>query len=171
MGSLDVPATDIGLTQAATLRAIWEGNFSRVYSSPLRRSVDTATAIFPPDAVIVDQRLRERGLGDWEGMSKSSVRQAYPGAFLPNKAMDASYTPPGGEELSALLRRIRSFLNSVLSVSEPNPILVVTHNGWIRTAQLLCGHIGLEDVYTQSVPYLEPMPFRVETPLALRGPS
>lgn len=161
MGSLDLPATDAGLAQAANLRTTWEGRFSKVYSSPLRRSVDTAAAIFPSHAVTVDERLRERSLGAWEGMAKGAVRKKYPAAFLADNTMDASYTPPGGEDLASLLLRIESFLSFVLASPEPNPIIVITHNGWIRTAQFLCGEIAREHVYTKSIPYLTPMRFNM----------
>jgi broad specificity phosphatase PhoE len=168
MGRLDVPATDEGLARAAALRQAFGGKFTKVFSSPLKRSAQTASASFPAETVEMDQRLQERSLGDWEGMPKDDVRRAYPDAFLPDGTMDASYTPPGGEELSTLRGRIASFLDFVLPSAANGPIIIVTHNGWIRTAQYLCGEIMLEQIYARSVEYLVPIPFSIKSSLASR---
>ena len=159
MGNLDIPATERGLAEAARLRPVLEGKFSRVFTSPLRRSADTASAIFPARMIVVDKRLRERGLGLWEGLAVDDVRKRYPEAFLPNLTMDASYTPPDGEMLEDLISRIKSFFSLLVELQESGPVLIVTHNGWIRTAQYVCGEISLSSIYSESVPLLEPITF------------
>lgn len=73
MGGLDV-APD-----PAALARIGPGlPADRVYASPLRRAALTAAALFPGAEVILDDRLRERGMGEWEGRAKDEVRRERP---------------------------------------------------------------------------------------------
>lgn len=136
----------------------------RVYASPLRRAALTAAALYPGVTVILDDRLRERGMGEWEGRPKDEVRRERPADF-PGGHLDVTATPPGGEELDTLLARVVGFLADV-PVAER--VVVVSHNGWIRAAQYLAGDATLADFHAHPAPQLVPTPLTVPDRSILR---
>ncbi|MEU0766103.1 histidine phosphatase family protein [Streptomyces albogriseolus] len=158
MGSKDVPATAEGLMLAASRStAVAELGCTPVFASPLQRAAATARALFPTATVRTDPRLAERDLGDWAGQPQAQVRADYPAAFLDSGVLDPHFTPPGGEDLDTFERRIRSFLHDAARVGQDGRPAAVSHNGWIRTAQYVLGRIGVDDIFTEGVPFLEPI--------------
>lgn len=126
-----------------------------LYASPLQRARATAVRLFPGATTCIDTRLRERGLGEWEGLSKEQVRRVWPQAFSPHsKQLDATFTPPGGETLDQFASRIRAFL---LEASSQDHITAITHNGWIRTAMWVVGAVATADIYRDKSPHLQPV--------------
>ncbi|MBN9098560.1 MAG: histidine phosphatase family protein [Pseudonocardia sp.] len=152
MGGLDVEPDP-----AALARIVPGPTADRVYASPLRRAALTAAALFPGADVIIDDRLRERAMGEWEGRPKDDVRRERPADF-PGGHLDVTVTPPGGEELDALVARVGGFL---AEVPPDEHVVVVSHNGWIRTAQYLAGEATLADFHAHPVPQLVPTPLAV----------
>ena len=152
MGGLDIPATGEGLAeshdQAAAIRAL--GPFRLAVSSPLARAVQTLDAIRPDNVeYLLDKRLSERRLGTWEGKEKASLQRDYPEAFLPSGVLDARYAFESGESLPEFATRVEEFLADYVHEN----VLVVTHNGWIRTARYLCGEISRDDIFSESEPH------------------
>lgn len=168
MGSLDAPATPEGLYEAEKLGALVGLDPSEAfYSSPLSRARETLTAMKPRGPVRIDARLAERNLGMWEGMNKDLVRRTFPEAFLATGAFDATFTPPQGESLEEFSARVAGFLNEVCA-EEPRDIVIVTHNGWIRTARYLLGEISLPEIFSVDEPHLEPLGLRMKPILGTR---
>ncbi|GEB66030.1 alpha-ribazole phosphatase [Sinomonas atrocyanea] len=157
MGSTDVPATAEGIHQAQELGLRLEGHvFDCAYSSPLARAQETLLAIRPQCEIVLDPRLMERSLGAWEGMSRARVQEDFPQAFSPSGAFDPEFAPPGGETFEDFCTRISEFLSDV----QRRPVksaLIVTHNGWIRTARYLLGQISKTDIFEEDEPHLQPM--------------
>lgn len=96
--------------------------FSYVYSSPLRRAVQTAELIAPGKKVVMDERLIEMDYGQYEGMD---LRNPAPeittffNDFVNNPA------PEGMEPLSAIVRRLGAFLEDIKELT--GNILISTH--------------------------------------------
>ncbi|MFE5400943.1 histidine phosphatase family protein [Streptomyces sp. NPDC056580] len=158
MGSKDVPATADGLRLAAARSAAFSAlGCTPIFTSPLQRASATARALFPTGLIRTDSRLAERDLGEWAGQSQERVRADYPAAFLDNGVLDPRFTPPGGEDLATFERRIRAFLRDLAGVSQEGSPAAVSHNGWIRTALYVLGRIGVEEIFTEGVPFLEPL--------------
>jgi broad specificity phosphatase PhoE len=135
MGATDVPATSEGLAEAqsegAAIRAL--GPYRVGVSSPLARATQTLEVIRPAGLeCMIDDRLGERRLGVWEGQEKKSLAREYPEAFLESGAL--------------FLREYRG-----------EDVLVVTHNGWIRTARYLCGEIPQEQIFAENEPHNRPL--------------
>ncbi|MFF2101725.1 histidine phosphatase family protein [Streptomyces sp. NPDC058202] len=169
MGGMDVPATPEGLRAAEQTAPTFVANrFGPVFASPLKRALDTACALFPEADIWPDVRLAERRLGLWEGQPHAQVRAQYPEAFLPDGSMDPHFTPPQGEALDAFLDRIRSFLREAAAASQSHSPVAVSHNGWIRTAQYVTGHIHVDEIFVQGIPFLEPI--ELDLRLLLAGP-
>lgn len=128
------------------------------YSSPLSRAIDTAKAVSINKNIILDDRLIERCLGDWQGVSKSKVQEKYPEAFI-NGKMDFYHTPINGEPYEQLVKRVSDFI--IERCKEARDLVLVTHNGVFRVMKSLLTGERLADVFLEFEPYLEPQTFFV----------
>ncbi len=84
-GQLDTELSDLGRDQAvAAAEVLAKRQPLVIISSDLRRALDTAVALGERSGlpVLVDTRLRETHLGDWQGMTHLEVDAAAPGARL-----------------------------------------------------------------------------------------
>ena len=82
-GQLDTELSDLGRDQAvAAAEVLAKRQPLIIVSSDLRRALDTAVALGERSGmpVLVDTRLRETHLGDWQGMTHLEVDAAAPGA-------------------------------------------------------------------------------------------
>jgi len=157
MGDKDIPPTREGLEAARQLgRQLASLSDFNLLSSPLSRAFLSASAIFPGKPVRVREELRERGLGDWAGRSKSEIRRLSPQAFLPSGFLDPTFVPPEGEPLDQLQSRIRKFLSEVSLWSSSDCVVAVTHNGVIRLIRHFLESRPLEDTFAESEHYLSP---------------
>jgi broad specificity phosphatase PhoE len=168
MGCLDVPATPAGLSAAAALGARLCGQVDHVFSSPLSRAASTAAAMFPGFPITLDTRLRERGMGAWEGHSKDAIRRVNPWAF-PRSYLDPTVTPRGGEALASLIARVRGFLDDIAPLCRHGRVVLVSHNGWIRAAQYLGQLTTLDEFHVHPVRQLVVTRLRVPSELPYRA--
>nr|GMD80779.1 phosphoglycerate mutase-like protein 4 [Ipomoea batatas] len=137
-GHLDVELNDIGRQQAYAVadRLSREPKISVVYSSDLKRAFETAETIASSCGVlevVKDPELRERHLGDIQGLTVSEASQKSPNAY---KAMVSRRTdqeiPGGGESLDQLYQRCTSSLQRIAEKHRGKRVVVVTHGGVIR---------------------------------------
>lgn len=135
-GRTDCDITENGRIITAKLANIepFVSGFTAIYVSPLKRTLQTLRAIYPNCEYIVDERLIEISLGLWEGLEKTSVNQNDRKAFL-----KGLYTPPEAEENhEQVVNRILSlFYDLNNSYEDSDTILLVTHNGVLRTVKQL----------------------------------
>ena len=83
-GSQDFPLNDVGRAQAAAIAAeIAALEPVRILSSPLSRAADTAQCVSDLMGIPVelDERLRERDYGQWEGLSRDEIFERDPEQF------------------------------------------------------------------------------------------
>jgi broad specificity phosphatase PhoE len=141
-GRLDAPLSDLGRQQAAALaRGFAPQAVTRVLSSPLQRARDTATAIAAEHdrEVEIDERLVELDYGDWDGMALADV----PAESWAAWRVDADFAPPGGERLSDVSARVRSFCSDVLSA---DLVIAVSHVSPIKAA--VCNALQVDERVT-----------------------
>ncbi|HEY2380659.1 MAG TPA: alpha-ribazole phosphatase [Terriglobia bacterium] len=134
-GRLDVPLSAEGIVQAReTAARLAEQDLSAVYSSGLRRAIETARIL--ADRLRLDIRtmegLAEIDFGDFEGMTYEDIQQQYPEAFESWMRHPAEAQFPNGESLSGLAARVNTVLDSLLSRHRNESIAVVAHSGVIR---------------------------------------
>ncbi|QLQ11511.1 MAG: histidine phosphatase family protein [Nocardioidaceae bacterium] len=147
-GQIDVPPLPLG--EIAPIRTGDEATDGYVLlTSPLQRAVVAAHALFPRATPVLDNRLLERSVGAWEGLTHDEVIAGWPDSFMDGK-LNALADPPGGESVLALLTRCHDFLSSLDRYD--GEVFAVTHNGWIRAALLLTGKSLL--------PRSSPIPYR-----------
>lgn len=99
-------------------------HFSRVYSSPLRRAIQTAECIVEGKEITTDDRLIEMDYGPYEGMSllnpKKEVLEFFRD-FVNNPA------PEGMEQLSSVVKRTGEFVESIKEECSCGNVLISTH--------------------------------------------
>ena len=124
-GRSDLPLNAQGLAQAEVaanrLREMGIA-FDRVFSSPLRRAIQTALIAAPGIAVETDRRLIEMDYGPYEGMDLSAPPPevvAFFSDFIRNPA------PEGMEPLASVVARTGAFVEELRACREN--ILISTH--------------------------------------------
>lgn len=126
IGITDIPLGQQGLEQAKAMAA----NLSpvtAVYSSPLRRAIQTAQAIGMPVQIL--SGLREIYAGEWDGLTFAEIRQRYPELYAA-RGLDQTILPPGAEDMESALIRFRADLERA-AAEAPGDFAVVAHGGII----------------------------------------
>ncbi|XP_044475961.1 phosphoglycerate mutase-like protein 4 isoform X2 [Mangifera indica] len=142
-GHLDVELNDIGRQQAAAVadRISKEMPISAVYSSDLKRATETAHIIASTcgvPEVITDPELRERHLGDLQGLVLREAAELKPDAYLASLSPRTDQEiPGGGESFDQLYGRCTSSLQKIgnkhtAACFTGERVVVVTHGGVIR---------------------------------------
>ena len=146
LGRDDVELNETGRWQAQRVAEALEGEpIVAVYSSPLRRALDTARAIAERHrlTVRVDEGLIEMDIGEMEGLTFQQVRERYPQFLQLWLGGRAAYEPmPGGERLLDVQERAWQALERICAASSQETVAVVTHNFVLLT--ILCRVLGLE---------------------------
>lgn len=127
-GWADEPLDDHGRAQAQALaRRLAAEPLDALYSSPLLRARATAEALAAPHRLPVtyDDRLRERHLGDWTGLTYTEARRRSPAAGPDWRLAGA----PGGETQAALTARMTAVLDQILAAHPSTTVGVVSHGG------------------------------------------
>jgi len=126
IGITDIPLGDTGLAQAKEMAAALPP-VTAVFSSPLRRAVQTAKAIGMPVTVIDD--LRELYAGQWDGLTFTEIRQRFPELYAA-RARDLSIPLPDAEDHGQALIRFTAAMEQAATLS-PGDLAVVAHGGVI----------------------------------------
>ncbi|MCB9677512.1 MAG: histidine phosphatase family protein [Alphaproteobacteria bacterium] len=127
-GHTDAPLTAKGEAQAIAQRDVLKDvPFTRVLVSDLQRARRTLALALPDwsGPVVVSDRLRERTIGDWDGMTADALRAL--GGFDVLVTWDGR--PPNGESHADLARRVIAELDR-LDADEDT--LVVCHGALMR---------------------------------------
>jgi broad specificity phosphatase PhoE len=137
----DVELSDTGHKQADALRR-WLQATDRddrptvVFSSPYRRAADTALrAVDGLDLdVVFDERLRERSLGIFDGLTGEGIRRTYPEeAERRRKLGKFYYAPPSGESWADVVLRVRSLLADLRHGFEGARVWMFSHQAVIMS--------------------------------------
>lgn len=145
-GWLPVPLNDHGRQQAQRLT-----NFIRnigaaaLYSSDLRRASETADLLaeklgFPP---ILDARLRERNLGQWQGLTLFEVQSWFAEEYKQLLTNIWDFPVPGGETLNQVKTRVLASFSDILAQTpDANTVAIMSHTTAIRVllSELIPGY-------------------------------
>ncbi len=135
-GALDPELTADGLAQAERVAAEvakLEPDF--LISSPLKRARQTADAIARTTGltVIDDTDWYELSFGSWDGKSIEEVKAETPADYQA-WVNSSSHRPGGGESYDEAAVRIDAAMEKVLHLYPGKKVVVVTHNGVIKSA-------------------------------------
>ena len=99
--------------------------YIKVYSSPLKRCIKLTNKL--TKNYIVDERIKEMNLGDWEMKKMSSISKKEKLDWENNLL---SFKIPNGESNNEFLKRLKSFLDDIFKFNED--ALIVCHAGSIN---------------------------------------
>lgn len=157
-GNHDSPLTAFGRQQALiSARFLRRGGIRRLYTSPMRRAVETA-AVFAEvlglSEVRADDRLREIGYGQWEGLTQEEVRSRWPEQLRAWKRAPHLAAIPGAESLQLTRARLLDFSRDPTHWSKRDDgVAVITHAGCIRLLHLEQRRTGLAAFRNIRVPH------------------
>ncbi len=130
--------SDLSSVGKAQIQALgqWMKNvpFDLIYSSDSLRAKQTAEAItqFSGHELQFDQRLREKNLGVFEGLTSEEARERHPEVFRLFKTAGSKYVIDEGESTQQLQDRALEIVNEIRIKHPEERVLLVTHGGFIR---------------------------------------
>ncbi len=126
-GRSNHPLNDVGIQQAKEAGRWFKEQgitFSKIYTSPLIRAIQTAENIAVTAELIVEERLIEMDYGPYEGMS---LKNPAPEVLEFFQDFANNPAPEGMEQLSSVVSRAGQFVEEILSECEASNILISTH--------------------------------------------
>lgn len=142
-------STDSELNRQGTAQALKVGSYfgsenstiSKIYSSPLKRTLSTAQAIGDHLGITPEPHagLREYGIGVLEGTHYESLGSDH--QFFDKIAADHDYAPDQGESLNAVCQRFTDALDEIKNNHLNQRVIIVSHGAAmaIAFAKLLQG--------------------------------
>ncbi len=144
-GISDAPLNQRGRDQAAALGdRLRSFEPAIIYSSPLSRAFETATAIAQRTCqqVAPIEDLRELDVGDLDGLAGAELMDRYPD-FMKQWMTDvAPLEMPGGESIAALQERAWATVEQLAEKHPEQKVIAVSHNFLIQS--ILLKVLGLE---------------------------
>ena len=136
-GALDPELMQDGLDQAELVaKECAKLGAEILIASPLNRTRQTAEAISRTTGleIIFDEAWYELSFGSWDGKAIEEVREEEPDNYQA-WINSSSYAPPGGgESYDQASVRIEEALEKLVAEYPGKKIIVVTHNGVVKTA-------------------------------------
>jgi broad specificity phosphatase PhoE len=122
-----------GKEQARKLAEELSEEIDVVYSSDLARARETAEIVAGRLGldVRVDERLRERGFGSWEGLTRPEIEERDAEALARWRAGNG-HGAHDAEPYDVFAERMRDFLDDVIQRHPGERVLVIAHGGSIR---------------------------------------
>lgn len=147
-GWRDIPLNERGRAQAAQAGGILRELLAReqrdhtalpFIASPLGRARETmellrASLGAAREGYALEERLRELGFGDWEGMTLAEMAADNPAIFEARNTDKWGVASPGGESYADLEARVVGWLESLVQDA-----VVVAHGGTMRALMVARG--------------------------------
>jgi broad specificity phosphatase PhoE len=128
-GQTDVPLNEEGVRQAEALAKRLKGwAFDKVYSSDLKRAKQTADIAYPHADMMLDSRLREIHLGNFQGRTWNEMTDEERDTFSVQFAGPYHHKVPGGESNDDLRDRALAWL---AELPKEGRVVAFTHGGFI----------------------------------------
>ena len=138
-GKSDIPLNEKGVALArVTGEALADVPFAAIYSSPLKRALQTAQLVAGDRDVpiVTDRRLEEIGFGSWEGLSCHKDHYEIPSDSFQDFFLDPfGYQPPAqGETVRHVCGRTADFLEELIRKmgKEESNVLISCHGCTLR---------------------------------------
>lgn len=141
IGTTDVPLSDKGKMALRKLDFEYKYPGTQVvFTSPLKRCVETCNVLYPEMKPLVMANLSECNFGEWEGKTADELKSNPD--FEKWLAGDTSVKPPRGESNADFTRRICKMFESIvegLIKTGTTESVIVTHGGVIMTLLAVYG--------------------------------
>ncbi len=108
---------------------------SALYTSDLRRATETAAILVAKlgYAPILDERLRERDIGDWQGLTPTEMQNWYPDQYEKLLADPEGYRVPSGESRADVKKRMLEAYADILKQDKGETVGILSHTTAIHT--------------------------------------
>lgn len=136
-GHMDIALADTGRLQAERLAGRFtseagkESRLEAIYSSDLSRAKQTAQPF--ADALglplRLDESLRERDYGVFQGHSSGDLAARFPDAYAVWQTRDPGFAPEGGESSRMFYHRVLHAVQAIVAAHPGGRIACVTHGG------------------------------------------
>jgi len=141
VGSTDVPLSEEGRGQIATLRPILAAmGIDSLMASPLHRCTESLELLELGLPVCLEPDLREIDFGRWEGKTFVEIEAQDPALVQGWAQGGRDFRFPEGESVAEFTARIDTLKTRLMAI-EDQTVLLVTHGGVIRS--LICSLLGL----------------------------
>jgi probable phosphoglycerate mutase len=138
-GCTDIALSKEGILQAEYLKERIDKSFHCIYTSPLKRAVDTARIISKNTGItpIISNELREINFGEWEGLTIREIKNKYSKEFNNWKTDETSADLVGGDlSLKNASIRARNEILRIVKENKGKKIIIVAHGGIIKAGLL-----------------------------------
>jgi len=144
-GRADVNLDEVGIKQAELLgKYLSNWKLEAIYSSPLRRALDTANIVarYQKIGVHVAEGLIDFDYGEWQSLPEQEAKRLYPALHNEWHNNPHKVKMPGGESLKDVRKRAVAIVNDVLPKYQGS-ILLVSHR--VVNKVLICSLLGLDN--------------------------
>ena len=140
----DQPISELGQGQARALVDFFaEREIARIYVSAYQRTGQTIAYVAQHFGLepIVDERLNEINIGDFENATQEDVEEKFPAEWQAYCERRRDFRFPGGESGGEAQGRAVDFLEEKREFHGNENVIAVCHDGLIRV--LMCHVIGI----------------------------
>ncbi len=146
--NIDDPLTEKGWCQmwdAVGQYNAWE----QIVTSPLQRCQAFAHALGKRHGipVTIEPRVKEVGLGSWEGQSHDDIKIGRADEFQAFLSDPVNHRPDGAEKLDAFINRVSSAYDEIVERHHGKHCLIVAHAGVIRAVITKTIHVAPAGLY------------------------
>lgn len=153
-GHTDIALDAVGHDQALRVAAaLGEEPLQAVYSSDLLRARQTAAPLADRVGLPlrIDAGLRERGFGEFEGLSFAQIEARWPEQAAAWRRRDPDFGARGGEVLRDFRARIVDAVARLASAHRGEQIVLVTHGGVLDLLYREAARVALDAPRTWQV--------------------
>ena len=175
---------DIELSENGILEAKESGRLIKekkipidiVYSSGLKRAIDTATIamkeanydhLFNNGELIIIKNIavNERDYGDLTGLNKQETAEKYGKEQVHIWRRSYDVNPPGGESLKNVVERVRPYFESTMKkdLEDEKNVLLSAHGNSLRALFLILNFYTVETISTAEIPTGKPFIIEYES--------
>ena len=134
-GAANIFLSEEGRDQVDHLaRRLADDRIAAIYSSPLDRTMETASILAEPHklSAISCDGLREISHGHWEGLTRKEVEERFPEEYTAWESDPFTFAPQGGESGISVLARALPVIREIVVNHENKNVLVVSHKATLR---------------------------------------
>jgi len=148
-GWVRTPLNELGVRQARALaKYVRNIGMGALYTSDLKRALQTAECLAEqlPFKPIPDERLRERSIGQWQGLTQAELRTWYPDDYATMLQDVDGYRVPGGESRADVRVRVNAAISDILNKEQNETVGILSHTTAIKIllSDLIPGYDPLE---------------------------
>ena len=176
-GWVDVPLSPKGEDEARAAGEQLRGrHIDKLYTSVLRRAVDTATLTLEAAGMTVpvterDAALNERMYGDLQGLNKAEAAKRFGDAQVKLWRRSYDVRPPGGESLADTAARVLPYWESHIlpDLKAGRDVLVVAHGNSLRALVMHLDGLSHAEVLELEIPTGAPLLYELGTDGRIAG--